>query len=117
TFFCITGSKSKTLIASLGVEINLSRLRGAHTIGSGRSPGRSFAKAARSEAANSGLAARNCRNLRRLASFMASDDMRRILPDSEMGGPHAVALAPILAGSEREIHRQSDAVGGSSTMT
>ena len=110
-----TGSKSKTLIASLGLEMSLSRARGAHTIGSGRRPGASFAKAARSEAANKGLAARNCRNLRRLASWMASDDMRYSSPIVNRRAKR-VALTAILPASEPEIHRHSDAVGGPSMM-
>src|SRR5262245_28646771 len=55
-------------MASFGVEISLSRVRGAQIIGSGSRPGRSLAKAARSEFASSGLAARNCRNFRRAMS-------------------------------------------------
>jgi len=34
-----------------------------------------------------------------------------------MGGPNVLALAAILAAPELEIHRHSDAVGGTSTMT
>src|SRR5262245_13363570 len=70
----MTGSKSKTLMASLGSLISRSRVRGAHTMGSGSRFGVSdAAQAARSVPASSGLAARNCRNFRRLAVCLSSD--------------------------------------------
>src|SRR5438132_12829026 len=65
-FFAATSSKSKMLMASFGDLISLSSVRGAQIIGSGSRDGVSAAMAARSDAARSGLAARNCRNLRRL---------------------------------------------------
>ncbi len=67
-------------MASFGDEISLSKLRGAQTMGSGSRDGCSLAKAARSEAAKNGLAARNCRNLRRLAAWSTVDGMAGILP-------------------------------------
>jgi hypothetical protein len=75
TFFAITASKSKTLMASFGLEIRLSSWRGAQTIGSGKRSGRSVAMAAKSVPASKGLAARNCRNLRRLVACWASVSM------------------------------------------
>src|SRR5215470_376152 len=56
------------LIASLGEVISVSRLRGAQLMGSGSRDGVSAAMAEKSDAASSGLAARNCKNLRRLAA-------------------------------------------------
>src|SRR5258708_14416488 len=70
-FFAATGSKSKMLMASFGELISLSRARGAQIMGSGSRDGVSAAMAARSDAARSGLAARNCRNLRRLVAWSA----------------------------------------------
>ena len=70
-FARMTGSKSNTLIASLGDLIRRSGLSGAHISGSGSLvPGlaASPAKAENPPAAHNGLAARNCRNLRRSAA-------------------------------------------------
>src|SRR5438045_337594 len=68
-FFAATGSKSNMLMASFGDVISLSILRGAQIMGSGSRDGVSAAMAARSDVASSGLAARNCRNLRRLVAW------------------------------------------------
>src|SRR5438132_12902346 len=68
-FFAATSSKSKMLMASFGDLISLSSVRGAQIMGSGSRDGVSAAMAARSDAARSGLAARNCRNLRRLVTW------------------------------------------------
>src|ERR1043166_51159 len=90
------------LIASFGEEISLSRLRGIQIMGSGNREGASFAIAARSVAASKGLAARNCRNLRRLAYWSASDGMAF--------SPRACAatcgvLGAILPGRDGQINR------------
>src|SRR6266571_4963299 len=68
-FFAATGSKSNMLMASFGEVISLSSVRGAQIMGSGSRDGASAAMAARSDVASSGLAARNCRNLRRLVTW------------------------------------------------
>jgi hypothetical protein len=64
-----TGSKSKTLIASFGLLIS-SRSAGAQIIGSGSLDGASIPQTSIAPEATSGLAARYCRNLRRLARMI-----------------------------------------------
>src|SRR5882672_2489358 len=88
-FFAATGSKSNMLMASFGEEISLSMLRGAQIMGSGSRDGVSAAMAARSDAARSGLAARNCRNLRRLVAWSSIG-----IGDPPYGPNHRRALGP-----------------------
>src|ERR1700720_1984949 len=88
-FFAATGSKSNMLMASFGDAISLSILRGAQIMGSGSRDGVSAAMAARSDAARSGLAARNCRNLRRLVAWASIG-----IGDPPCGPPYRPALEP-----------------------
>src|SRR5438067_7979737 len=77
------------LMASFGDVISLSRLRGAQIMGSDSRDGASVARAARSELASNGLAARNCRNLRRLLVWSSIG-----IGDPPYGPNHRRALCP-----------------------
>ena len=93
----ITGSKSNTLRASLGSPMGLAGSRAPHTIGSGNrlEPAASCAMADTLPPANSGLAVRNCRNL------------RRVVPRSDRGDmawfPRLATASPMVADATRNF--------------